>query len=213
MKTDELVRVLSTNVEAIDTRRVFRELVLAVVAGTLTTLAIVLLASGVRPDIHELHALAFLVLKVGLGIGVVTVGSIYLVRLARPGGRRTIVPVVADWPLVAVGLIAAAGLMAAPFWHWRSMTIGDAWLECLVSIPLIAVVPFAAVVWALRRMAPTDLVRAGAFAGLVAGGISTIGYGLHCMGDSLPFIAVWYGATLLLCTVTGALLGPRLLRW
>lgn len=213
MKTDELVRLLSTNVEVTDTRRVLRELILAVTAGTLAALAIVLVARGVRPDIHDLHALAFLVLKVGLGIGVVAGGSIYLVRLARPGGERTMTPMVASWPLVAVGLLAAAGLMAAPLWHWRGMAMGDAWVECLMSIPLIAIVPFAAVVWALRRMAPTDLVRAGAFAGLVAGGISTIGYGLHCMGDSLPFIAVWYGATLLLCTLTGALLGPRLLRW
>lgn len=213
MKTDELVRVLSTNIEAVDTRRVFRELVLAVVAGTLAAITIVVSSRGVRPDIHDLHAVAFLVLKVGLGIGVVTVGSIYLVRLARPGGGRPMAPLVAAWPLVAAGIVAAAGLMAAPFMHWHGMAVGDAWLECLVSIPLIAIVPFAAVVWVLRRMAPTDLVQAGAFAGFVAGGISTIGYGLHCMGDSLPFIAAWYGATLFLCTLAGALLGPRLLRW
>jgi len=92
--------------------------------------------------------------------------------------------------------------------------MGDRWLQCLVSIPIIATLPFAAIVWAVRRFAsPTDLVRAGAFAGLVAGGLSAIGYALHCTDDSLPFVALWYGGTIALCTVAGAMLGPRLLRW
>ena len=58
-----------------------------------------------------------------------------------------------------------------------------------------------------------NLVRAGAFAGLIAGGVSAMGYALHCTDDSLPFIAVWYGGTIVLCTLAGAALGPRLLRW
>ncbi|MGY4290817.1 hypothetical protein ACVWXO_010083 [Bradyrhizobium sp. LM2.7] len=93
------------------------------------------------------------------------------------------------------------------------MVLGNEWAECLVSIPLIAIVPFAVVIWAIRRAAPTDLVRAGAFAGLVAGSISAMAYALHCTDDSLPFVTVWYGGTIALCTLAGALLGPRLLRW
>lgn len=58
------------------------------------------------------------------------------------------------------------------------MVLGDEWVECFVSIPLIAIVPFAVVIWAARRAAPTDLVGAGAFAGLVAGSISAMAYAL-----------------------------------
>ena len=94
------------------------------------------------------------------------------------------------------------------------MLVGHMWLECLVSIPIIAVVPFAVLVWAVRRFAaPTDLVRTGALVGLVAGGISAMGYALHCMDDSVPFVALWYGGTIASCTLAGAVLGPRLLRW
>jgi hypothetical protein len=83
-----------------------------------------------------------------------------------------------------------------------------------VSIPIIGVVPFAVLVWAVRRFAaPTDLVRTGALVGLAAGGISAMGYALHCMDDSVPFVALWYGGTIAFCTLAGALLGPRLLRW
>jgi hypothetical protein len=73
--------------------------------------------------------------------------------------------------------------------------------------------PNAAIVWAVRQSAPTNLVRAGAFAGLAAGGVSAAGYALHCTDDSLPFVALWYGGTIALCTLAGAMLGPRLLRW
>jgi hypothetical protein len=84
---------------------------------------------------------------------------------------------------------------------------------CLISIPVIAVAPFAIIVWAMRRTAPTDLRRAGAVAGLVAGCLSAAGYALHCVDDSVPFVALWYGGTTALCTLVGWMLGPRLLRW
>jgi hypothetical protein len=93
------------------------------------------------------------------------------------------------------------------------MIVGNQWLECLLSIPLIAIVPFAILVWVVRKTAPTDLTRAGACVGLTAGAISATGYALHCIDDSLPFIALWYGGTIAFCALAGAKLGPRLLRW
>ena len=93
------------------------------------------------------------------------------------------------------------------------MVVGGEWLECLLSIPTIAIVPFAVTIFAVRRAAPTNLFRAGAVAGLVAGGVSAMAYAFHCTDDSLPFVAVWYGGTIVLCTLAGAALGPRLLRW
>ena len=116
-------------------------------------------------------------------------------------------------PFAAIMLGAAVNLAIAPVSHWDDLITGRDWLECLLSIPVIATVPFAVIVWAVRRMAPTDLVRTGAFAGLVAGSLSAAGYALHCMDDATPFVALWYGGTIALCTLAGAKLGPRLLRW
>src|SRR4029077_20131209 len=97
---------------------------------------------------------------------------------------------------------------------WDRMIVGDQWLECLVSIPIIAIVPFAVSIWAVRRAAPTDLAPPRALAGLIAGGVSAMGYALHCTDDSLPFVAVWYGGTIVLCTLAGAGLGGGpLLGW
>ena len=116
-------------------------------------------------------------------------------------------------PFVAVMALAGASLISAPASHWDDMVMGERWLECLLSIPVIAVAPFAVIMWAVRKAAPTNLTRTGALAGLVAGGVSAIAYALHCTDDSLPFVALWYGGTIVLCTLAGALTGPRLLRW
>jgi hypothetical protein len=87
------------------------------------------------------------------------------------------------------------------------------WATCLFCIPLFAAIPFVALIWVLRKGAPTDLKRTGAIAGLVAGALGATAYAFHCGDDSMPFIAIWYGAMVALCAFIGALLGPRLLRW
>jgi hypothetical protein len=60
--------------------------------------------------------------------------------------------------------------------------------------PLLAIVPFMAIVWALRARAPTDLASAGADAGLVAAGLSAMACSLPCLDDSYPSMARAVGA-------------------
>ncbi|WP_019199726.1 NrsF family protein [Afipia birgiae] len=213
MKTDELIDVLSTNVERVDTGKVSRNLQLAIVGGLILALITGLAVLGVRCDLRNPSAFGFLVLKVGFGVAVILLGSHYLLKHARPGGEMRSWIFVTTIPFVAVMALAGVSLISAPASHWDHMLMGDRWIECLLSIPVIAVVPFAVIMWAVRMAAPTNLARTGALAGLVAGGISAVAYALHCTDDSLPFVAVWYGGTIVLCTVAGALLGQKLLRW
>ena len=213
MKTDDLVALLSTNLEPIDRGSVVRTLCVAVAAGIVVALGSSFVGFGVRSDLTTTRALIFLAVKLAFAIGIVGLALVYLTRLARPGGERKISPYLVAVPFLVIVVLAAISLGSAPRSHWDGMILGDDWLECLLSIPIIAIVPFAVSIWAVRKGAPTNLVRAGAFAGLIAGGVSAMGYALHCTGDSLPFIAVWYGGTIVLCTLAGAALGPRLLRW
>ena len=214
MKTDDLIDMLSTNVEPVDRRQFARNLGIAVSAAAVAALGAALLLLGVRPDLHNPDAVGYLLLKVAFTLGIISIASLFLMRLGRPGGERKTRTALALIPFAAIVLLAGVSLAYAPSSHWEAMIVGDMWLECLISVPLIAIVPFAMIVWAVRRFAaPTDLVRTGAFVGLAAGGVSAMGYALHCMDDSLPFIALWYGGTIALCTLAGALLGPRLLRW
>ncbi len=213
MKTDELVALLSTNPEPADRRSVARALCVALAAGSIVSLGIALVGLGIRSDLMTARAFAFLLLKLAFTVGIVSLALVYLTRLARPGGERKTSAVLVAIPFGAIAVLSLISLGFAPSSHWDKMIVGDQWLECLLSIPIIAIVPFAAAIWAVRRGAPTNLARAGAFAGLIAGGVSAMAYALHCTDDSLPFVAVWHGGTIVLCTLAGAALGPRLLRW
>jgi hypothetical protein len=213
MKTDELVTALSMSVEPVNRQMVNRNIGIALAVGTVIALAIMLVGFGIRADVTTPRAVMLLLLKLAFTLAIVGVAAVYLLRLARPGGERRISAGLVAIPFVAMMLLAAVSLGRAPSSHWERMVMGDQWLECLLSIPTIASVPFAAVIWAVRRAAPTNLVRAGAFSGLVAGGVSAIAYALHCTDDSLPFVALWHGGTIVLCMFAGAILGPRLLRW
>lgn len=213
MKTDDLIAMLSTNVEPVARRQVARTVGTAVAVGAAVAVAAVIVALGIRADLAQAGALASLVMKLVFTLVILVPASVYLIRLAHPGGERRTPLALFALPFVAIMLLAAVSLASAPSSHWNAMIVGDQWLECLISIPLIAIVPFAAIVWAVRRTAPTDLARTGAIAGLVAGCLSAIGYALHCADDSVPFVAIWFGGTIVLCTLVGWKLGPRILRW
>lgn len=213
MKTDELVAALSTHVEPVDRGMIRRTIGLALAAAIVVALALMGIWLGVRADFMTARAAVFLLAKVSFAIAIVGFASIYLLRLARPGGEGRTVSLWIVVPFAAVIVLAIGSFAVAPHSHWNKLILDDEWLECLLSILIIAIVPFAVLVWAVRKAAPTDLIRTGAFTGLVAGGVSASAYALHCTGDSVPFVAVWYGGTIVLCTVAGAVLGPRLLRW
>ena len=213
MKTDDLVTLLSTNLEPVDRNLMVRTLCVAIAAASVVALGIAFVGLGFRSDLTTTRALIFLAVKLAFAIGIVSFALVSLTRLARPGGDRKISPFLVAAPFLVVVVLAAASLGSAPRAHWDRMIVGDEWLECLLSIPIIAIVPFAVSIWAVRKAAPTNPARAGAFAGLVAGGVSAMAYAFHCTDDSVPFIAVWYGGTIVLCTLAGAALGPRLLRW
>ncbi len=213
MKTDDLVAVLSTNVEPIGRGLVGRTISIAVAGGAAVALGLVFAVLGLRADLTTIRATIFMLLKIAFALAVIGVAMRYLLRLARPGAERGLSPLTIAVPFAAIALLGAISLGFAPSSHWNRMILGDEWLECLLSIPIIAIVPFAVIIFAVRRAAPTNLVRTGAVAGLVAGGVSAVAYALHCTDYSLPFVAVWFGGTIVLCTLAGAALGPRLLRW
>ena len=213
MKTEDLISMLSTNVEVVDHRRVGRNIGMAVVAGAAVAMATVLFVLGPRADLTTVGSLIPPLLKVAFTLIILVPASIYLIRLTRPGGEQKSSVALVTLPFIAVMLLVALSLTFAPSSHWNGTILSDEWLECVISIPLIAIVPFAVIVWAVRQMAPTDLARTGALVGLVAGCLSAIGYAVHCADDSVPFFALWYGGTIALCTHAGWKLGPKLLRW
>ena len=212
MKTSDLIELLSLDAGPVRRQSFSGTIAIAVAAGLVAAVGMMSITLGVRDDLGNSGWLLSLVVKLLFALTVVGLAAAYLRQAAHPGGR--LMPVaLALSPFVAIVALATISLLSAPSERWQAMTVGDQWLECLLSIPIIAIVPFALLVWAVRREAPTDLRRAGILTGLTAGGVSAAAYALHCGVDSLPYVALWYGGTIALCTLAGAVLGPRLLRW
>ncbi len=88
MKTDDLVAMLSTNVEPTGRGLVARTIAIAVAAGAALALGFVLVGLGVRADLTATRATAFLLLKVAFALAVIGMAMRYLTKLARPGAER-----------------------------------------------------------------------------------------------------------------------------
>jgi hypothetical protein len=213
VKTDKLIEMLSTGVEPIDRRGPSRMLAVAAAMSVIAALGLMLLALRTRQDLVHAAAWPSLVLKVLFAGLLIVLAMTALGKVVRPGGEAKTSLAVLGLPFAAVMLLAIGALAVSPSSHWRAMVLGSQWLECLISIPLIAVVPFALITCAVRQAAPTNLARAGGLVGLAAGSMSAVGYAFHCTDDTIPFVALWYGGTIALCTLAGVKLGPRLLRW
>jgi len=146
--------------------------------------------------------------------GVLTLASgVLALRLARPGSRLSWMPGMLVAPIVAMWLLAAFVLMTAPSSQRHELIYGETWASCPSLIAMLSAPVFAAVVWAMRGLAPTRLRLAGAAAGLVSGSLGALVYALHCPELAAPFIGLWYLLGVLIPAGIGALIGPRLLRW
>jgi hypothetical protein len=213
MKTEQLIDMLSTNVEFVKRGQVRKTLTFALVFGGLAAFCLMLATIGLRPDIGNGAHLGFIALKLLFALSLIVLGAVALVRSMHPGrdGRRVLGLILV--PFIAIILAGVLALAVGGSAAWVRMVVGTGWAACLACIPLFAAIPFAALIWAVRMAAPTNLKRAGAIAGLVAGALGAAAYAFHCPDDSVPFIAVWYGAPIALYAFIGARLGPSLLRW
>jgi hypothetical protein len=212
MKTDQLIDILSTNVEPVNSGQVSKKLLWATVIGGAASFFLMLATVGLRTAANGIHV-RFLALKLLFMLSFVGVGTALLMKLIRPGQQERKLFAVIFLPFLAVGLAGTVGLALEPSAAWRQTIFGTQMVTCLFCIPFFAIAPFAALIWALRKGAPTNLKRTGAIAGLVAGALGAAAYAFYCCDDSLPFIALWYGGMVALCAWIGARLGPSLLRW
>ncbi|QFZ83589.1 DUF1109 family protein [Variovorax paradoxus] len=213
MKTDELVALLAANVAPVRPRAATRHLGLALGAGLLVSLAIVVFGYGLRTDLAlAVFRPAFwikLVFLVALG------GSGFFIthRLARPGVRAGAPTLGLALPLAALWLAAIAVWLQAAPQERMPLLLGETWKSCVFNILLVSAPLVAAGLMALRTLAPTRPALAGAAVGAMAGGAGAAVYALHCPELALPFLAVWYVAGVGATIAASAWLGARLLRW
>src|SRR5258708_23903474 len=199
MKTDQLIDMLSTNVEPVKRGQLGKTLAWALVIGGAASFCVMLATVGLRTEAAGVSHGGFLALKVMFMLSLVGVGTALLIKLIRPGqdGRKLFTFIFL--PFLAAGLAGIVALALEPSAAWHPMILGTQWVTSLYCIPLFAIVPFAGLLCALRKGAPTNLTRTGPIAGLLAGALGATAYAFHCSDDSLPFISICYGPMSLLC--------------
>ena len=213
MKTEELVRLLATGAAAVEPNATARRYATALGWGAFGATLLMAILLGVRPDIDAAARLPMFWIKLAFPASVALASVFAVSRLSRPGTRLGWVPGALLAPVVALWLLAAYVLFGVPPPERMALVLGSTWEYCLSDIPKLSLPVLVAVLWAMKGLAPTRLALAGAAAGLLAGAVGALVYALHCPEMEAPFLAVWYVAGMLIPAVTGALLGPFLLRW
>ena len=213
MSLDELQARLVAELKPSPPHYVLRRLLAGAGAGAAVSAVLIVAVLGYRPDMPHAMVTNMFWIKLGYMLALAAVALWSAERLARPGeagwGRTAwfALPL-----LLAVGL-AAWRLAQAPPPMRHHMIMGDSARGCSWLIMAASIAPLIGLVWAVRGLAPTRLVRTGAIIGLAAGGVGAAAYALHCPEFTAPFLAVWYTAGVAGSGLVGALLGPVLLRW
>lgn len=213
MNTDRLIEQLSLNVPPVRRHPVGRRLAWGVIGGALVSALLLVLWLGVRPDLGEAMRSSAFWMKWGytLSLSLLAIGA--TARLARPGAGGARWLWLTAVPVLLLGGYGLAELLRTPQQQWLAMWLGSSWLVCPWRVLALAVPIFVGLLWSFRRLAPTRLRAAGAAAGLASGAFAAVVYCLHCPEVSAIFVLTWYSLGILLATMAGALLGPRLLRW
>ena len=216
MNTDQLIDILSANPEPVKADNFASRLLLAILAGAAAAMILMFATVGPRPDLLSTPHLEWIGLKLLFAISVIATGLPLLGRSMRPGSEDETDSRLIAVPFAGAIVLAVAALLLSSSQAREPMLRGAtsvSSLRCLVSIVCFAVIPWVAVVFAVRGGAPIRLKLSGGIAGIIAGGVGAAAYAFNCSSDTIPFIAIWYGMAIVLCGVIGAQLSLRTLRW
>jgi hypothetical protein len=212
MKTDYLINMLArgdVRPQPFPTARA----AIQVAFGLLVTFGLMAAFLGMRDNLIEVLALPAFWMKLTFVITLAFIGLIATRRLSLPGVKVGNVPAMLAVPIIGIWSIAAVSLLTAASESRAALFWGDTWKVCSLLIAGLSTPIFFAILHVMRGLAPTHLRIAGASAGFTAGAAAAVVYCLHCPELTAPFVAFWYVLGISIPTVTGVLIGPRILRW
>jgi hypothetical protein len=213
MKTDDLVTLLATGAGAVEPNVAARRYATALGWGAFGATLLMAITLGVRPDLDAAAQTPMFWIKLAFPASLTAAGVVAASRLARPGASLGQVPLALAVPVLAMWFLAAFALLGATGPERQELVFGGTWDSCPFYIAMLSAPVFVAALWAMRGLAPTRPILAGAASGLLAGAIGALVYALHCPEMAAPFLGIWYLAGMLIPAAVGAVLGPWLLRW
>ena len=213
MKTDELIALLANDATPVAPNGARKRFQTALLLGGLGALALMLLGYGVRADLGQALVEPMFWIKLAFPLGIAIPALVLTSRLSRPGTRLGGLWMALPVPWLVIAAMAVLVLVKAPPADRFALVVGQTWLACAFNITLISTPVLAAVLWAVKGLAPTRPALAGASAGLASAAVGATVYALHCPEMQAPFLAIWYVLGMLIPTLAGALIGAKWLRW
>jgi hypothetical protein len=193
--------------------RLGRVMAYAMLIGIAVSAAILLSTIGIRANMAEAIGTARVLFKIGFTLVLAVIACRLVFRIGQPGVELKWRGLALLVPLLLLICAIAVELAVVPKDAWETAMMGRYSGFCLFFIPLLSLAPLGGFLWALRYGAPGNPGVAGAVAGLAAGGLAAAIYAWHCPDDSPLFVASWYMLAISLVTLSGFLLGRRLLKW
>ena len=212
METEQLIRTLAAD-NPHHARPVGLLLTFGLLAAAPVSVAMFMMALGVRPDVMTAMHNPFFDLKfvitLALAVSAIAVG----LHLSRPEaslkgwGWLLLIPL----GIIAVGI--GSEMMLPQRLPMMTRLIGSNSRVCMTAIPLLSLPLLAGALIGLRHGAPARPALAGAIAGLISAGLAATLYASHCTDDSPLFVATWYPIATAMVTAVGALIGAKVLRF
>ncbi|MGE0747158.1 MAG: NrsF family protein [Rhodospirillales bacterium] len=211
--TNELIERLSAGLTPVRRGAAARRLAVGIAGGAAGAGVLMLAWLGVRPDLGAAVGSAPYWMKFAYTLALAGAGVWAVARLSRPAGQAAAAWRVAGVVVAALAVVAAGQLATAPAAAAPRLVMGASSALCPWFIVAIGMPVLAGMLWAMRGLAPTRPMLAGAAAGLAAGALGAWFYAFHCDESAAPFIVVWYTAGILAVAAVGAIAGRFVLRW
>lgn len=213
MRTTDLILRLANNLSPIESHFTSKRLNRALSVGLAGNTALLVVLYGIRSDMPELLLTTMFWIRLAFPVAALVTALNLAERLARPGATVRLAWFAAALPIITTLFGAAFVLLATPPGYRLQLMLGTTWRVTTANIVLLSLPSLAAVLHAMKGLAPTRLVLAGAGAGLLAGAQGLLVYSLYCSEMSVPFWGIWYVLGILITAGLGAVLAPLYLRW
>ena len=213
MNTRDLADRLASGVAPIERNAVLRLLNRALMRGLAGSTLLLVALYGVRSDMPELILTAMFWVRLSFPLAIIVAAMKLAQRLGRPGSPLRAAWIAAALPIAAMALAAGGVLLATPAGYRLDLVLGTTWRTATAGVMLLSLPPLAAMMHAMKQLAPTRLVLAGAGVGLLAGAQGLLVYSLYCSEMAVPFWSVWYVLAIVITAAVGAIIAPHCLRW
>ncbi len=187
---------------------VLRRFVLPLIAVSAISAAFWLLLLGEPFTAAERYGPLPMIAKWGFSLPLVFGSAYALLAMGKPGqavqGRLL---------FLAIPFAAAAALLVVDLSNGGGGFPGETWDRCLLAMGTFGPLCFAGAIVATRWLAPTELRKAGAVAGIFGGSVAMSAYAPFCPELGMAFMTTFYILPILIMAGIGWLAGPKLLRW